>query len=134
MDKVTRQLPQTAQPFRRERRAEAVLNRGPSGYQPNALPLGQTGSLDKPGKFFYTCSFAESHCTTPSSGIDQDNRCPLFRCYSCDCACICLSNALPTSLGCIVQLPQTTSWTPFSTDTLARQGQSLQEHMPQEFV
>jgi len=32
------------QPFRRERRAEAVSNRGPSAYQPNALPLGQTGS------------------------------------------------------------------------------------------
>ena len=26
--------------------AEAVSNRGPSAYQPNALPLGQTGSLD----------------------------------------------------------------------------------------
>ena len=32
------------QPFQRERRAEAVSNRGPSAYQPNALPLGQTGS------------------------------------------------------------------------------------------
>ena len=32
------------QPFRRKRRAEAVSNRGPSAYQPNALPLGQTGS------------------------------------------------------------------------------------------
>ena len=31
-------------PFGTERRAEAVLNRGPSAYQPNALPLGQTGS------------------------------------------------------------------------------------------
>ena len=31
--------------FRRERRAKADLNRGPSAYQPNALPLGQTGSL-----------------------------------------------------------------------------------------
>ena len=31
--------------FRRERRAEAVSNRGPSAYQPTALPLGQTGSL-----------------------------------------------------------------------------------------
>ena len=31
--------------FRRERRAETVSNRGPSAYQPNALPLGQTGSL-----------------------------------------------------------------------------------------
>ena len=28
--------------FRRERRAEAESNRGPSAYQPNALPLGQT--------------------------------------------------------------------------------------------
>ena len=30
--------------FWRKRRAEAVSNRGPSAYQPNALPLGQTGS------------------------------------------------------------------------------------------
>ena len=30
--------------FWRERKAEAVSNRGPSAYQPNALPLGQTGS------------------------------------------------------------------------------------------
>ena len=30
--------------FRRERRAEADSNRGPSAYQPNALPLGQSGS------------------------------------------------------------------------------------------
>ena len=30
--------------FEEERRAEAVSNRGPSAYQPNALPLGQTGS------------------------------------------------------------------------------------------
>ena len=32
------------QGFGRERRAEAVSNRGPSAYHPNALPLGQTGS------------------------------------------------------------------------------------------
>ena len=32
--------------FWRERRAEAVSNRGPSAYQPTALPLGQTGSLN----------------------------------------------------------------------------------------
>ena len=31
--------------FLRERRAEAVSNRGPTAYQPNALPRGQTGSL-----------------------------------------------------------------------------------------
>ena len=44
-DKVTiRQCPQP-QPFWREWRAKAVSNRGPSAYQPNALPLGQTGLL-----------------------------------------------------------------------------------------
>ena len=32
--------------FWRERRAEADSNRGPSAYQPNALPLGQTGSFE----------------------------------------------------------------------------------------
>ena len=30
--------------FWRERRPEAVSNRGPSASQPNALPLDQTGS------------------------------------------------------------------------------------------
>ena len=30
--------------FWRERTAEADSNRGPSAYEPNALPLGQTGS------------------------------------------------------------------------------------------
>ena len=30
--------------FCSERRAEADMNRGPSAYQPNALPLGQTSS------------------------------------------------------------------------------------------
>ena len=42
MDKVTGQCPQTTTFLKR--RAEAVSNRGPSAYQPNALPLGQTGS------------------------------------------------------------------------------------------
>ena len=32
--------------FSRGRRAEADSNRGPSAYQPNDLPLGQTGSLN----------------------------------------------------------------------------------------
>ena len=45
-DKVTRQCPQTTNLFRTERRAEAESNLGPSAYQPNALPLGQTGSLE----------------------------------------------------------------------------------------
>ena len=30
--------------FLKEKRAEADSNRGPSAYQPNVLPLGQTGS------------------------------------------------------------------------------------------
>ena len=30
----------------KERRAKAVSNPGPSAYQPNALPLSQTGSRD----------------------------------------------------------------------------------------
>ena len=42
-DKVTRQCPQTTT-FEENRRAEADSNRSPSAYQPNALPLGQTGS------------------------------------------------------------------------------------------
>ena len=42
-DKVTRQCPQTTT-FEEKWRAEADLKRGPSAYQSNALPLGQTGS------------------------------------------------------------------------------------------
>ena len=42
-DKVTRQCPHTTT-FGSERRAEADSNRGPSAYQPTALPLGKTGS------------------------------------------------------------------------------------------
>ena len=42
-DKVTRQCTQTTT-FRKERRAIAESTRGPSAYQLNALPLGQTGS------------------------------------------------------------------------------------------
>ena len=43
MDKVTTLCPQTTT-FLMRKRAEAVSNRGPSAYQPNALPLDQTGS------------------------------------------------------------------------------------------
>ena len=43
-DKVTRQCPQTT--TFEEKRAEAKSNRGPSAYETNALPLGQTGSQD----------------------------------------------------------------------------------------
>ena len=47
MDKVTGQCPHTTTFLKR--RAEAVSNRGPSAYQPNALPLGQTVSLLQAG-------------------------------------------------------------------------------------
>ena len=43
-DKVTTETLSTDHNFRRERRAEADSNRGPSAYSTNALPLGQTGS------------------------------------------------------------------------------------------
>ena len=50
-DKVTTTVP-TDHNFRRERRtAEADSNRGPA-YQPNALPLGQTGSRMSISKHF----------------------------------------------------------------------------------
>ena len=42
-DKATRQYPQTTT-FLKRKRAEADSNRGPSAYQPNVLPLCQTGS------------------------------------------------------------------------------------------
>ena len=44
-DKCTRQCPQTTT-SEGKRRAEADSSRGPSAYQPNALPLGQTGSRE----------------------------------------------------------------------------------------
>ena len=42
--KVTRQCPQNTSFEEKGEKAEAESNRGPSDYQPNALPLGQTGS------------------------------------------------------------------------------------------
>ena len=39
--------------FRREKRAETDSNRGPSAYLPNALPLGQTGSLNSVFLFLF---------------------------------------------------------------------------------
>ena len=43
-DKVRRQCPQTTT-FEEKGEPKSDSNRGPSAYQPNALPLGQTGSL-----------------------------------------------------------------------------------------
>ena len=50
--------------FWRERRAEAVSNRGPSAYQPTALPLGQTGShlhLVPPDSFLFIYIYTHTH-------------------------------------------------------------------------
>ena len=58
MDKVTGQCPQTTA-FLKSRKAEAVSNRGPSAYQPNALPLGLTGSQHSDGGR-YICTKAGS--------------------------------------------------------------------------
>ena len=49
--------------FWRERRTEAVSNRGPFAYQPNALPLGQTGSRSQPHRHLYPKSVHGSPCT-----------------------------------------------------------------------
>ena len=46
MDKVTRLSTNHNLFEEKGRRAEAVSNRGPSAYQPNALPLGQTADDD----------------------------------------------------------------------------------------
>ena len=58
-DKGTRQCPQTTF-FLRQRRAEADSNRGPPAYQPNALPLGQTGSLPRTVVERLTCDLVTS--------------------------------------------------------------------------
>ena len=42
----------TEHSFWRERRTEMDSNQGPSAYQPNALPLGQTGSQNRFFPFF----------------------------------------------------------------------------------
>ena len=44
-DKVTRPCPQNTT-FEEKGEPKQVWNRGPSAYQPNSLPLGQTGSLE----------------------------------------------------------------------------------------
>ena len=50
--------------FGRERRAEADSNRGPSAYQLNVLPLGQTGSQKVPNKNFSFILWSPLHVYT----------------------------------------------------------------------
>ena len=57
------------QPFRRERRAEAVSNRGPSAYKPNALPLGQTGLHEVVVRVPLLCVTAKQPLTHPSASV-----------------------------------------------------------------
>ena len=52
--------------FWRERRAEADSNRGPSAYQPNALPLGQTGALHIKG--------SKERCLLPTVFLGRNSR------------------------------------------------------------
>ena len=60
------------QPFWRERRAKAESNQGPSAYQPNALPLGQTGSVtDNHLSLSNACTFYNDICV---SGADRKHR------------------------------------------------------------
>ena len=47
----------------KERSAEAVSNRGPSAYQPTALPLGQTGCL--PSAHLLRSSYLGPHHSVP---------------------------------------------------------------------
>ena len=61
MDAKSQDSVHKPQPFRRERRAEAVSNRGPSAYQPTALPLGQTGSRRRIYNFI--TSYTGTECT-----------------------------------------------------------------------
>ena len=74
MDKVTRKCPQR-QSFWRERRAEAVSNPGPSAYQSNALPLGQTGSRKDP--VAHVRSFVQEivDLPSPTNQSQQDGLC-----------------------------------------------------------
>ena len=57
----------------RERRAEADSNRGPSAYQPNALPLGQTGSPSP--TVLVQVSLMSSHHATTSTIASISLRC-----------------------------------------------------------
>ena len=53
----------TGHNFWREKRVEADSNRGPSAYQPNAVPLGQTGSRPlRSSTLTFTQPWIASYC------------------------------------------------------------------------
>ena len=89
--------------FWRERRAKADSNRGPSAYQPNALPLGQTGSLKQCTSYRITelkpdHTFAAQSCfalgTTLASFLQHskvivnDQTWVVFLYLLCACVCL----------------------------------------------
>ena len=75
------------QPFWRERKAEAVSNRGPSASQPNTLPLGQTGSQYH--------SWCGASCPRMSGWHDIFNIVFSFRTLKCVVGiCFCRANKL----------------------------------------
>ena len=76
MDKVTRQCPQTTTFRKRKESRSGVSNRGPSAYQPNALPPGQTGSRKAECKV--TITHSKSHTTVSSSRTDGALSCRAF--------------------------------------------------------
>ena len=73
--KVTRQCPQTTTLSEEKGKPNAESNRVPSAYQPNALPLGQTGSLTQlyPRLCIYT--FTTEPEARPRSGTRKHAGC-----------------------------------------------------------
>ena len=59
MDNVTRQCPQTTT-FLKRKENRSGIELGPSAYQPNALPLGQTGSHSARNE--RTVLYSSCHC------------------------------------------------------------------------
>ena len=77
-DKVTRQFPRITI-FFKERRAEADSNRGPSAYQPNALPLGKTVSRRYVAStilIITTQTFRSALTTSVDSCAEMKIKCP----------------------------------------------------------
>ena len=107
--------------FSNERRAEAVSNRGPSAYQPTALPLGHTGSHGCVNEWLALHKAFEFHRNTVSTtlfGCDTAGA-SYFR-WCCVKLChICVNPfwlARTTWLGCANRLQASNPWTVLWTD------------------
>ena len=71
-DKVTNKTVSADHNFLRERTTEAESNQGPSAYQPNAFPLGQTGSQACGGLILYPSLTLKSQVRTLGSCLTED--------------------------------------------------------------